>query len=58
MTREAGAAVEAAPTKGEAQAMRRGWLGNPRFKVPYTNTLVGVASAIFVSERQPAGPPR
>jgi hypothetical protein len=38
--------------------MRRGWLGNPRFKVPYTNTLVGVASAIFVSERQPAGPPR
>lgn len=40
MTREAGAAVEAAPAKGQLKAARRGWLGNPRFRVPYTNTIV------------------
>lgn len=45
MTREAGAAVQAAPAKGQAKAARRGWLGNPRFRVPYTNTIVAVAVA-------------
>jgi hypothetical protein len=48
MTTDVGEAVEAAPTKGGAEAARSWWLGNPRFRVPYTNTIiVGVASAFF-----------
>jgi hypothetical protein len=47
MTTDVGEAVEAAPTKGGAEAARSWWLGNPRFRMPYTNTIVGVASAFF-----------
>jgi hypothetical protein len=49
MTREAGTAVEATPAKALPEAARRGWFGNPRFSVPYTNTVVVAAAAASIA---------